>query len=77
MGPAIAIKRDEPVIKHGYKITMVRDASGEVVGAIIEGPRFPKAFYLPRNPGSTIRVRLPEGVLAYLRREGFKLEGAR
>ena len=74
MSATASTRYDKPVFKHGYRLTYVRREDGEILGVLVEGPRLPRALYIPRNPGSELRVKLPEGLKRILRKEGFKLE---
>ncbi len=74
MTATASTRYDKPVFKQGYRLTYVRRGDGEVLGVLVEGPRLPRALYIPRSPGPGFRVRLPEGLKKILRKEGFELE---
>lgn len=65
-------KKDEPVLLYGYRLTYIRDAHGEVIGVLIEGPRLHRPIYIPKS--SPIKAKLPESIKKALTKEGFKIE---
>ncbi len=64
---------DEPIFRQGYRITFVRDENGEIIGALVEGPRIPRPLYIPKEPSAKYSVKLPEHLKRFLSKEGFKL----
>ncbi len=68
-----SMKYDPPIYKQGYRLTFVRNQDNEIIGVLVEGPRVPRPLYIPKTPGSNMRVKLPEHVLKLLRKNGFNL----
>jgi len=55
-----------------YRVTLLVDAEGRIVGALVEGPRLLRPVYVAVN--ETAAPKLPKTVKRYLRRLGFRLE---
>ncbi len=55
-----------------YRVTLLIDAEGRVVGALVEGPRLLRPVYVAVNEASA--PKLPKTVKRYLRRLGFRVE---
>lgn len=64
---------EEQLKAHGYRIKLVKDSGGDIVGALVEGPRMLRPVYVPKNPASPVRVNLPESVKSVLRKKGFQV----
>jgi len=73
MSTRASMKYDPPIYKQGYRLTFVRGENDEVIGVLVEGPRVPRPLYIPKNPGTNMRVKLPEHILRVLRKKGFNL----
>lgn len=56
-----------------YRLTFLCSENDDIVGVIIEGPKFPRPLYIPRTPGSKLNVKVPENVRKFLIKEGFNL----
>ncbi|MCC6010623.1 MAG: hypothetical protein QW604_04150 [Fervidicoccaceae archaeon] len=65
-------KKDEPIYIHGYRLTFIRDNSGEIIGVLIEGPRLGRPVYIPKS--SPVKAKLPETIKKALKKEGFNVE---
>jgi hypothetical protein len=63
-------RRTEQVGK--YRVTLLIDGEGRVIGALVEGPRLPRPVYIGRE--ETTAPRIPKQVKKYLRRLGFKIQ---
>ena len=66
-------KYDEPIFKHGYRITFVRNEEDEIIGALVEGPRLPRPLYIPKAPSAKHIVKLPEHIKKMLLKKGFNI----
>lgn len=64
-------RKDEPVFVYGYRVTYLRDEQGNVIGAIVEGPRLSRPVYLPKS--TPVKVKLPENVKKALLKAGFQV----
>jgi hypothetical protein len=72
MGVRSEAKEEKVEFIGGYKLTFV-SSGGEVIGVIIEGPKFPRPLYIPKDPCARLSVKLPENIRKFLIKEGFKL----
>ncbi|HID41005.1 MAG TPA: hypothetical protein EYP33_02485 [Pyrodictium sp.] len=54
-----------------YRVTLLYDSEGRIVGAIIEGPRLSKPVYIAVNEQTTPKI--PKQVKKFLAKHGFKV----
>jgi len=73
MGVKSGVKEQRVEYVGSYRITFLTSREGEVVGVIIEGPKYPRPLYIPKSPCSKIDVKIPEVLKKFLIKEGFKL----
>ncbi len=55
-----------------YRVTLLLDQEGRVIGALVEGPRLSKPVYIAAE--ETSAPKIPKTVKRYLRRLGFRIE---
>jgi len=54
-----------------YRVTLLYSGTGNIIGALVEGPRLPRPVYIAVE--ETAAPRIPKAVKKYLRRLGFKI----
>ncbi|MET1128605.1 MAG: hypothetical protein ABWW70_04740 [Thermoproteota archaeon] len=64
--------RREEINAGSYKLTIIYDSTGRVVGAVIEGPRLARPIYIAAR--ERVILKLPKSVRKILRRYGFNIE---
>lgn len=71
MALLMAARREEHIIGK-YKVTILYDHEGRVIGALIEGGRLTKPLYIAARESAT--PRLPKQVLKFLAKHGFNVK---
>ncbi len=66
------VRRDEHVVGK-YRVTLLYDSDGRLLGAMIQSPRSTKPIYVAVN--EPVTVKLPKNVKSFLAKMGFKVEG--
>jgi len=70
MALLMAARREEHVIGK-YKVTILYDHEGRIIGALIEGGRLTKPLYIAAREPAT--PKLPKQVLRFLAKHGFNV----
>ncbi len=65
-------RREEHVVGR-YRVTLLYDAEGKVLGALVHSPRTMRPIYIALN--EPVNVKLPKQVRSFLSKLGFKVEG--
>jgi hypothetical protein len=73
MGVKAGVKEQRIEQVGGYRLTFLSSENGDVIGVIIEGPKFPRPLYIPKTPGSKVNVKVPDNVRKFLIKEGFNI----
>lgn len=73
MGVKAGVKEQRVEQVGGYRLTFLSFENGDVIGVIIEGPKFPRPLYIPKTPGSKVNVKVPDNVRKFLIKEGFNI----
>ncbi|MGB9725709.1 MAG: hypothetical protein ACPLSO_07420 [Fervidicoccaceae archaeon] len=73
MGVKAGVKEQRVEQVGGYRLTFLSSENGDVIGVIIEGPKFPRPLYIPKTPGSKVNVKVPDNVRKFLIKEGFNI----
>ncbi|MGC8679542.1 MAG: hypothetical protein ACP5I2_03900 [Fervidicoccaceae archaeon] len=73
MGVKAGVKEQRMEQVGGYRLTFLSSENGDVIGVIIEGPKFPRPLYIPKAPGSKVNVKVPDNVRKFLIKEGFNI----
>ncbi|MGC8564391.1 MAG: hypothetical protein ACP5LZ_05820 [Fervidicoccaceae archaeon] len=73
MGVKAGVKEQRMEQVGGYRLTFLSSENGDVIGVIIEGPKFPRPLYIPKTPGSKVNVKVPDNVRKFLIKEGFNI----
>ena len=63
-------RRDEYTVGK-YRVTILYDAEGKAIGAIIQSPRSTKPIYIAVQ--EPVTVKLPKQVKSFLAKYGFKV----
>ena len=66
-----AARREEHTVGK-YKITLLRDPDGRIIGALIEGGRLTRPVYIAY--GENVHYKLPKNVKKFLQRHGFHID---
>ncbi|HIP65516.1 MAG TPA: hypothetical protein EYH08_03195 [Pyrodictium sp.] len=55
-----------------YKVTLMYDENGKIIGALIEGPRMTRPVYIAATEKT--KLKLPKQVAKFLQKHGFSIE---
>jgi hypothetical protein len=64
--------RREEIEAGSYRLTIIYDGAGRVVGVVIEGPRLARPIYIAAR--ERVTLKLPKSIRKILRRYGFNIE---
>jgi hypothetical protein len=68
----IHVARREEHTVGKYRVVILYDAEGKILGALIQSPRATKPLYIAAN--ESINVKLPKTVRTFLAKMGFRIE---
>ena len=66
----IAKKEEHTIGK--YKVTLLYNEKGKILGALIDGPKISKPIYIAHQ--EEIIIKLPKQVIKFLNKQGFKVK---
>jgi len=55
-----------------YRITLLYDDKGNLLGALIDGPKMSKPLYIAHQ--EEVILKLPKQVIKFLNKQGFKVK---